>query len=558
MKKLICLVITLTLAACTMFACTNDKNENETVTNIQTESKTHVEPNPASDFQCTENEDGTVTISRYMGSSPEVVIPSQIDGKDVTIIGEFAFVNCNVASVRIPDTVVEIENSAFREVKSLVHVSLPDSLKNIGSYAFSDCTNLKQINIPAVTLHENAFINSGIVNVNFEDGIECIPSQCFSGTNIKELVLPGSVRSIKSNAFSECKQLEKVTLNEGLTTIGGFVFENSKITQITIPESVTEVNYWSFSKCKFLKSVIFEGNAPANYIFDDFEGFRTSNYTIYYKENASGFTSPVWNGIKCQQVGKESSIKYYMDWGYGQTPADGIIIYEYTGNKSDIEIPEEIDNLPVTHISIGVFAYSNISSVRIPDTVVAIEAAAFYGCEELTSVELSKNLQIIGNAAFSGCSSIAEISLPNKLIQISPYSFSTCRSLTSIHLPGSVNKIGTAAFFNCKKLESIEFESGLEVIEHGAFIGAKIESLEFPDTLKIIEKDAFNSCIYLKSILFNNGLISIGDNAFSNASDELIQVIIPSTVTSIASNAFDRCSGLKDIIFQGNKPENFS
>ena len=35
----------------------------------------------AANFEITENEDGTVTISRYIGTETDIVIPSQIGGK---------------------------------------------------------------------------------------------------------------------------------------------------------------------------------------------------------------------------------------------------------------------------------------------------------------------------------------------------------------------------------------------------------------------------------------------------------------------------------------------
>ena len=41
----------------------------------------------AANFEITENEDGTVTISRYIGTETDIVIPSQIGGKTVSAIG---------------------------------------------------------------------------------------------------------------------------------------------------------------------------------------------------------------------------------------------------------------------------------------------------------------------------------------------------------------------------------------------------------------------------------------------------------------------------------------
>lgn len=41
----------------------------------------------AANFEIAKNEDGTVTISRYIGTETDIVIPSQIGGKTVSAIG---------------------------------------------------------------------------------------------------------------------------------------------------------------------------------------------------------------------------------------------------------------------------------------------------------------------------------------------------------------------------------------------------------------------------------------------------------------------------------------
>ena len=45
---------------------------------------------------------GTVEITYYDGYSTSVVIPSQIDGKTVTSIGDYAFEDVDLKSVTIP------------------------------------------------------------------------------------------------------------------------------------------------------------------------------------------------------------------------------------------------------------------------------------------------------------------------------------------------------------------------------------------------------------------------------------------------------------------------
>lgn len=82
--------------------------------------------NPVSDFQYTENQDGSITISDYVGTSQNVVIPAQIHGKKVT----------------------EIDIWVFRYNDTLVSIELPDSITSIYDSTFANCYNLRSVVLP--------------------------------------------------------------------------------------------------------------------------------------------------------------------------------------------------------------------------------------------------------------------------------------------------------------------------------------------------------------------------------------------------------------------------
>ena len=256
------------------------------------------------EFYSTDNADGTVTIY-YKGSAANVDIPSELNGKTVTVIGQFIFhmSKDTVRKVTIPETVTTIEDEAFQDCINLTEVNLPDSLTHIGAHAFANCKSLKHIRIPGNCLDDlsyEAFISSGLETVELAEGITMLPSGIFAKTSLREVVTSSSLVEIKHYAFGECKSLEKITLNEGLTSVAGEVFTYSKLSELVIPSTVTHIEELSFSYCLSLTKVKFHGSAPADYVNEALDrnlyGLSDVHYTVYYHEGAEGFTSPTWNG----------------------------------------------------------------------------------------------------------------------------------------------------------------------------------------------------------------------------------------------------------------------
>ena len=316
MKKKLFIFVILLLASLT--GCTH---------NPGTPTKS---PSPVADFQYEENEEGGITITRYVGTDQDVIIPMKIKEKAVTQIGGMAFSrNDTIVSVEIPDSVTlikysafegcpflttvslphgleSIDDGAFRDCFRLSTVTLPDTLINVGGESFANCTLLKHINIPksVIKIYDEAFQNSGIETIDFENGIEEIGACAFLGTDIKTVVLPKSVRKLGYAAFGSCSRLESVALNEGLITIESQAFGGkSKLTEIIIPASVTDMDEMFCDYNNSLQAVKFEGDAPQNYRTETTKAFITPlkeygypDYTIYYHKEATGFSSPKWYG----------------------------------------------------------------------------------------------------------------------------------------------------------------------------------------------------------------------------------------------------------------------
>jgi hypothetical protein len=97
-------------------------------------------------------------ITAYSGPGGAVVVPSSIDGYIVRVLGNgwwppvFGPVNSTVTSLTIPDSVHNIEQSAFEGCTKLTSVTIGDGVATIGLRAFSQCGNLTSVTIPFFTV----------------------------------------------------------------------------------------------------------------------------------------------------------------------------------------------------------------------------------------------------------------------------------------------------------------------------------------------------------------------------------------------------------------------
>ncbi len=205
----------------------------------------------------------------------------------VTSIEDWAFAWCQgLTSITIPNSVTSIEDWAFYNCSSLTSITIPNSVTTIGYEAFQYCSGLTSVTIPnsVTSIGGSAFYNCNKLKSIYDDsGLLVkreskygIPSSCniYEGvvkgdyvlknsTIIKYLgkeasvIIPDSITTIGSSAFSSCSSLTSITIPNSVTTIGSSAFWGcSSLTSITIPYSVTTIGGWTFSHCSRLTSVM--------------------------------------------------------------------------------------------------------------------------------------------------------------------------------------------------------------------------------------------------------------------------------------------------------------
>ena len=101
------------------------------------------------------------------------------------------------------------------------------------------------------------------------------------------------------------------------------------------------------------------------------------------------------------------------------------------------------------------------------------------------------------------------------------------------------------------------FSEGLERINRFAFSETDLAGAVFPASLRTISQGAFSDCKSLKTVIFNEGLETLGTNEYAD-SDKLYQgvfensalqnVELPVTLKRIEYSAFENCASLKNIV----------
>lgn len=263
-------------------------------------------------------------IGGFAFSNCEILMSVTIPDS-VTELGSYTFWNClNLREIEIPSGIKTIPSHAFYECHALRKVTFNEGLTTIGFMAFAYCFCLDSISFPdsLTTIATQAFVNcSNLSHVEYPRNWTTVLEEKSQGNMspfkdcyaLNEIVIPDCVTQIPNGAFYSCKYLKTIVLPNGLTTIGNYAFSGTAIKAIDIPDSVTtigvdafsntpletvyipkfvdDIGAFAFNNCNQLKSVYFYGNVPSRTPRDIFTG---TDITIYYPEDAEGWTTPTY------------------------------------------------------------------------------------------------------------------------------------------------------------------------------------------------------------------------------------------------------------------------
>ena len=134
--------------------------------------------------------------------------------KNITAIEKDAFKRHeNIEIVIFPEKITSIGDRVFYGCEKLKEATIPDSVTSLGGASFSGCVNLEKVNLPkGITLIDAVtFYNcKNIKEITIPEKVTKVDWNAFSGTGIKELIFPSSIKNLDTGIVDSCKNLEKI------------------------------------------------------------------------------------------------------------------------------------------------------------------------------------------------------------------------------------------------------------------------------------------------------------------------------------------------------------
>ena len=347
------------------------------------------------------NYDANYAILRgYDGAGGDVVVPAEIDGFTVDVIGINVFKGDTITSLTLPETVLELRSNAVSSCEKLTSVTFPQSLVVINRMNFFSCNALSEVTIPASVRYigDTSFrFCDALRKITFEGVCPAIDMDCFS-------VLPDD-----AVAYVPDDQLEAYTA----------AFENAGSTVSVQPSGKN--------------AVLVENNG---YVEDEFDFDASTGTITSYNGYATYLAIPdTIGGAPVKAIGPEAFARHaYLAF---------------------LELPEGLE-------SIGDSAFYNcetLGRVRFPSTLKTIGSNAFYNAYKSSVLELT-SVESIGDYAFYFAGLKGSLELPEGLKSIGENVFEACTNMgANLYLPSTLESIGSNAFKGDYNIQYIVLES---------------------------------------------------------------------------------------------------
>ena len=229
-------------------------------------------------------------------------------------IGDTAFSNNTITSLVIPNGVTAIGNNAFR-FNQLTALVIPNTVVTLGRGAFGD-NNLSAVTLPnnLSAILSNAFRNNSLTSISIPTSVTSIEDDAFFNNQLETLVIPDTVTSVGDGCFQD-NNLTSISIGSGISVLNTDVFEGNQLTEVTIPSTVTNVSLRAF-KNNPLTTVIVEATTPPSVITGgNNDSFSNRNTIDVFVPNGAtqAYTDATWTSFKSvTKANKALALKVFL------------------------------------------------------------------------------------------------------------------------------------------------------------------------------------------------------------------------------------------------------
>lgn len=406
-------------------------------------------------------------------------------------------------------------------------------------------------------------------------------------SNLTEISLNSDLKSIKEGALTGCSSLETLTMPSKSAVYNLFGVSKDSSTSKNLPKTLETININGgtyldkamFYGCAGVKTITLSASVSLSVVSTEVFVGCTNLTDINVDESSEYFKT-----IDGNLYSKDE--KTFVQYALGKTdtafeiPSTVTEIHDYAfyGSKlTNVSIPSTIKFIgkyAFTECKLNYNTYENLEYLGNDQNLYLYLADCPMNA---TAATINENCNFIGSQAFEYCDEITSIEIPNGVVAIGINAFAYCRGLESITIPASVTYIEYDAFRSASNLKNVYYKGTLENwcnIEFGSSGNPlnykaslwlynentstyeKVTSLTIPKSITQINEFAFDGCSSITTVTFEEGsqLESIGQNAFTSCAS-LNSITLPNTLKEIGFGIFQNCTSLTTITFNGSKAE---
>ena len=417
-------------------------------------------------------------------------------------------------------------------------------------------------------------------------GIAFTPfSSPFSGcSGLTKITVPGSIKSVYGECFSNCPRLSTIVLSEGVESWSGGIISCPNLETLQVPASCTNVVFSSW-ECPKLRYVISENNSV--YCVRD-NAVLTKDGTTFLRYNGAAVDEYVVpEGVQAIAGAFDGTpaIKRLILPSTLRTEED-FMCYAFT-NIGAISVSEDNPWLASADGALfdkdkGTLLFiPDVATCVVPEGVERLREGLFYNKKTLASVTLPSTLRAASLPLYESCPRLTTIRFPKGFETFDTTSVAafvipddTNPALRRIEFAGNPPRFNgyvdfhylfpTVATGYYPKSRETAWKTAMAEDDDGddaKWQGLKMASYQDitgpaaslvydePGVVTGVSNKTTSGALVIPDEIADVAITQIAQDAFTDCT-RITSVTVPGTVSTIGNRTFVRMTGLKEIVFQ--------